>query len=248
MPETPAESQDPEAPISPAGTPAAATKTPTPGPLATPASTPGSPPEEASAVPASSDSERSAESCADGPGGALYARVARPARARVQALSLSPSPERQKPPPPDPATKPKVSWIHGKQQGAPSPAPSPGPRRRTPSGGEEPGHVVPSPPRARLRGRGLGLAENTEAGGSPCSAPDAASLLAAELRDKTRSLGAREKPAPPQKAKRSVPTRAVASAVAAPEAPASDDIPRKKKTPIQKPPRKKCREVGAPTL
>lgn len=198
-------------------------------------------------MPASSDSERSAESSADGPGGALYARVARPARARVQALPLSPSPERQKPPPPDPATKPKVSWIHGKQ-GAPSPAPSPGPRRRTPSGGEEPGHGVPSPPRARVRGRGLGLAENTEAGGSPYNAPDAASMLAAELRDKTRSLGAREKPAPPQKAKRSVPTRAVASAVAAPEAPASDDIPRQKKTPIQKPPRKKCREVGAPTL
>lgn len=95
-------------------------------------------------------------------------------------------------------------------------------------------------------------------------------MLAAELRDKTRSLGRaegtlgaqgpREKPAPPQKAKRSVLS---ASPAPAPEAPGPEktadgaplpDTPRKK-TPIQKPPRKKSREaagelgrVGAPTL
>ena len=98
-------------------------------------------------------------------------------------------------------------------------------------------------------------------------------VLAAELRDKTRSLGRaegppgmqgpREKPAPPQKAKRSAPPSSPARAPPAPEAlgpekaaagtPGSD-TPRKK-TPIQKPPRKKSRELagepgraGAPTL
>lgn len=92
-------------------------------------------------------------------------------------------------------------------------------------------------------------------------------MLAAELRDKTRSLGRaegllgpREKPVPPQKAKRSVPP---ASPARAPEATGPEkvaggapgvDTPRKK-TPIQKPPRKKGRELagepgraGAPTL
>ncbi|EHB14907.1 Scavenger receptor class F member 2 [Heterocephalus glaber] len=109
-------------------------------PLTTPVSA-----EEASPLPASSDSERSASSV-EGPGGVLYARVARRearlARARGEAggLSLSPSPERRKPPPPDPATKPKVSWIHGKHGAATSPsppvpesAPSPSKRKRTPS-------------------------------------------------------------------------------------------------------------------
>lgn len=98
-------------------------------------------------------------------------------------------------------------------------------------------------------------------------------MLAAELRGKTRSLGRaeglpgaqspREKPAPPQKAKRSVPPASPARASPAPEAPAPEkaaagspapETPRKK-TPIQKPPRKKSREatgelgrVGAPTL
>lgn len=270
--------------------------------------------EEVTPLPASSDSERSASSV-EGPGGALYARVARrearPARARGDAggLSLSPSPERRKPPPPNPATKPKVSWIHGKHGAAataraPSPAllgpevaPSPSKRKRTPSDTsarpDEPGSprardptprppglaeegpalAAPSPPRARARGRGPGLSEPTDAGGPPRSAPEAASMLAAELRDKTRSLGRaegapstqipREKPAPPQKAKRSVLPASPARAPPAPEAPGLErvasgapvpDTPRKK-TPIQKPPRKKSREAagelgraGAPTL
>uniref|UniRef100_A0A2K6SLK5 Scavenger receptor class F member 2 n=1 Tax=Saimiri boliviensis boliviensis TaxID=39432 RepID=A0A2K6SLK5_SAIBB len=138
--EAPAEIRDPEVPTVPAEAPA-----PSPVPLTTPASA-----EEAMPLPASSDSERSASSV-EGPGGALYARVARrearPARARgeVGGLSLSPSPERRKPPPPDPATKPKVSWIHSKHSAAaagcaPSPpppgpeaAPSPSKRKRTPS-------------------------------------------------------------------------------------------------------------------
>lgn len=98
-------------------------------------------------------------------------------------------------------------------------------------------------------------------------------MLAAELRDKTRSLGRaegtpgahspREKPAPPQKAKRSVLPASPALTPPAPEAPGPEkaaagaplpDTPRKK-TPIQKPPRKKSREAagelgraGAPTL
>lgn len=98
-------------------------------------------------------------------------------------------------------------------------------------------------------------------------------MLAAELRDKTRSLGraegtpgaqvSREKPAPPQKAKRSVLPASPARAPPALEAPGPEkaaagvpvpDTPRKK-TPIQKPPRKKSREVagelgrvGMPTL
>lgn len=97
-------------------------------------------------------------------------------------------------------------------------------------------------------------------------------MLAAELRDKTRSLGRaegtpstqspREKPAPPQKAKRSVLPASPARTPPAPEAPGPEkvaagalvpDTPRKK-TPIQKPPRKKSREAtgelgraGAPT-
>nr|XP_027780006.1 scavenger receptor class F member 2 isoform X2 [Marmota flaviventris] len=302
--EVAADSRDSEAPIAPAEALA-----PSPAPLSTPASA-----EEATPLPASSDSERSASSV-EGPGGALYARVARrearPARARAEAggLSLSPSPERRKPPPPDPATKPKVSWIHRKHGAAaaarasspppqgPETAPSPSKRKRTPSDTsarpEEPGSprardptprppgltqeasalVTPSPPQARARGRGPGLLEPTDAVGPPRSAPEAASMLAAELRGKTRSLGRvegalgaqspREKPTPPQKAKRSVlpaspargslvpevtgPEKAVAGALA-PETP-------RKKTPIQKPPRKKSREaagelsrVGAPTL
>lgn len=271
------------------------------------------PAEEAPPLSASSDSERSASSV-EGPGGALYARVARrearPVRARGEAggLSLSPSPERRKPPPPDPATKPKVSWIHSKHGAAtatqvpstsplgPEPAPSPSKRKRTPSdtsarpeelgsprtrdttprppgvAEEVPALIAPSPPRARARGRGPGLSEPTDASGPPRSAPEAASMLAAELRDKTRSLGRaeaalgtqgpREKPAPPQKAKRSVPPSSPARVSPAPEgtgpekamtsAPALE-TPRKK-TPIQKPPRK-SREatgepprVGAPTL
>ncbi|XP_064434107.1 scavenger receptor class F member 2 isoform X4 [Mirounga angustirostris] len=302
--ETATESRDAEPPTAP--TEALASSPP---PVTTPAST-----EEATPLPASSDSERSASSV-EGPGGALYARVARrearPARARGEAggLSLSPSPERRKPPPPDPATKPKVSWIHGKHgaaaaAGAPSPplsgpeaAPSPSKRKRTPSdtsarpdepgsprardptprppglAEEGPAFAAPSPPRARARGRGPGLSEPMDAGGPPRSAPAAASMLAAELRDKTRSLGRaegapgaqgpREKPAPPQKAKRSVLPASPARASPAPEAPGPEkvaagapapDTPRKK-TPIQKPPRKKSREAagelgraGAPTL
>lgn len=267
------ESRDSEAPAALAEVPAAS--------LA-PTST-SAPAEEPAALPASSDSERSASSV-EGPGGALYARVARrearPARARGEAggLSLSPSPERRKPPPPDPATKPKVSWIHGKQgaaTAAPSPppagrmaAPSPGGRKRTPSNTsvqspgpseEVPAPTATSPPRARARGRGPGLSEPTDAGGPPRSAPEAASMLAAELRDKTRSLGRaegppgpREKPPPPQKAKRSVlPASTVraspASEATAPEkaaaATSAPETPRKK-TPIQKPPRKKSREAA----
>lgn len=269
------ESRDPEA-AAPAEVPA---------PSLAPTSTPA-PAEEAAALPASSDSERSASSV-EGPGGALYARVARrearPARARAEAggLSLSPSPERRKPPPPDPATKPKVSWIHGKQgsaTAAPSPppagrvaAPSPSGRKRTPSNTsvqppgpaeEVPAPAAASPPRARARGRGPGLSEPTDAGGPPRSAPEAASLLAAELRDKTRSLGRaegppgpREKPPPPQKAKRSVlpastarasaPSEATAPEKAAAAAAAAAPETPRKKTPIQKPPRKKSREAAA---
>ncbi|CAH6792101.1 scavenger receptor class F member 2 isoform X2 [Phodopus roborovskii] len=267
------ESRDPEVPAAPAEVPAASLM-----PMSTPA-----PVEEAAALPASSDSERSASSV-EGPGGALYARVtrreARPARSRGEAggLSLSPSPERKKPPPPDPATKPKVSWIHGKQgsaTAAPSPppagriaAPSPSGKKRTPSNTsvqspglteEIPAPTAPSPPRARARGRGPGLSESTDAGGPPRSAPEAASMLAAELRDKTRSLGRaegppgpREKPPPPQKAKRSVLPASTALASAALEAMAPEkaaagtsapETPRKK-TPIQKPPRKKSREAA----
>uniref|UniRef100_A0A8C9IZ60 Kelch-like protein 22 n=1 Tax=Piliocolobus tephrosceles TaxID=591936 RepID=A0A8C9IZ60_9PRIM len=302
--EAPEESRDPEVPTVPVEAPA-----PSPVPLTTPASA-----EEAMPLPASSDSERSASSV-EGPGGALYARVARrearPARARgeIGGLSLSPSPERRKPPPPDPATKPKVSWIHGRHSAAaagraPSPpppgpeaAPSPSKRKRTPSDKsaqpvdhgsprtrdptprppglpeEAMALAAPSPPRARARGRGPSLLEPTDAGGPPRSAPEAASMLAAELRGKTRSLGRaegalgaqgpREKPAPPQKAKRSVPPASPARAPPATETPgpekAATDVPApetpRKKTPIQKPPRKKSREAagelgraGAPTL
>ncbi|XP_006902595.1 PREDICTED: scavenger receptor class F member 2 [Elephantulus edwardii] len=282
---------------------------PSPGQLTLPV-----PAEEAAHLPLSSDSERSASS-AEGPGGALYAQVARRETRTAQGLgeagglSLSPSPERRKPPPPDPATKPKVSWIHGKHGGGaittisspspPSPAPeampSPSKRKRTPSDtsawpderssppardlvprpprqAEEVLAPAPSsPPRARARGRVPGLLEPEDAGGPPLSAPEAASILAAELRDKTRSLGrtdvgpgahgAREKPPPPQKAKRSVLPASPTRASSAPEAPGPEkatvgapETPRKK-TPIQKPPRKKSREaagelsrVGAPNL
>uniref|UniRef100_A0ABK0M1F5 Scavenger receptor class F, member 2 n=1 Tax=Rattus norvegicus TaxID=10116 RepID=A0ABK0M1F5_RAT len=264
--EATAENRDPEASASLTEVPAVSL-----APMGT--SVPG---DEAAALPASSDSERSASSV-EGPGGALYARVARrearPARTRCEAggLSLSPSPERRKPPPPDPATKPKVSWIHGKQgavAAAPSPppagrkaAPSPSGRKRTPSNmsvqppgltEEATGPASPTPPRARARGRGPGLLEPTDAGGPPRSAPEAASMLAAELRDKTRSLGRAEKPPPPQKAKRSVLPASTARAASASEASASEKVaasapepetPRKK-TPIQKPPRKKSREAA----
>lgn len=259
--EATAESRDPEASASLTEVPAVSL-----APMGT--SVPG---DEAAALPASSDSERSASSV-EGPGGALYARVARrearPARTRCEAggLSLSPSPERRKPPPPDPATKPKVSWIHGKQgavAAAPSPlpagrkaAPSPSGRKRTPSNmsvqppgltEEATGPASPTPPRARARGRGPGLLEPTDAGGPPRSAPEAASMLAAELRDKTRSLGRAEKPPPPQKAKRSVLPASTARAASASEKVAASapepETPRKK-TPIQKPPRKKSREAA----
>ncbi|XP_061226439.1 scavenger receptor class F member 2 isoform X1 [Neopsephotus bourkii] len=70
----------------------------------------------------SSDSERS--SCGSGSAGAaLYARVARLSKqskeeedgtAEPRSPGKPPSPERAKPRPPDPATKPKVSWIHGR--------------------------------------------------------------------------------------------------------------------------------------
>ncbi|KAB1255649.1 Scavenger receptor class F member 2, partial [Camelus dromedarius] len=131
------------------------------------------------------------------------------------------------------------------------------------------------PARVRGEARGLSLSPSPERrkppppdpATSPKVAPEAASMLAAELRDKTRSLGRaegllgpREKPVPPQKAKRSVPP---ASPARAPEATGPEkvaggapgvDTPRKK-TPIQKPPRKKGRELagepgraGAPTL
>lgn len=77
-------------------------------------------------------------------------------------------------------------------------------------------------------------------------------MLAAELRDKTRSLGRAEKPPPPQKAKRSVLPASTVRAASASEASGSEkaaasapapETPRKK-TPIQKPPRKKSREAA----
>lgn len=83
----------------------------------------------------SSDSERS--SCGSGSAGAvLYARVARlskqskeeeDAATEPRSPGKPPSPERTKPRPPDPATKPKVSWIHGRYNSSQSnslPAPS----------------------------------------------------------------------------------------------------------------------------
>lgn len=88
----------------------------------------------------SSDSERS--SCGSGSAGAaLYARVARlskhskeedDALAESRSPGKPPSPERTKPRPPDPATKPKVSWIHGRYNSSQSnslPAPSRSPER-----------------------------------------------------------------------------------------------------------------------
>ncbi|XP_045145514.1 scavenger receptor class F member 2 [Echinops telfairi] len=155
--EAAAESRDAEAPAAPAE----GLVLP-PAPLTTQAPT-----EEAAPFPVSSDSERSASSV-EGPGGALYARVARrearPARAWGEAggLSLSPSPERRKPPPPDPATKPKVSWIHSKHGAAaartPSPlpvaseaAPSPSQRKRTPS---DPACLLPGVGEEGKLGRG----------------------------------------------------------------------------------------------
>ncbi|XP_053815667.1 scavenger receptor class F member 2 isoform X1 [Vidua chalybeata] len=88
----------------------------------------------------SSDSERS--SCGSGSAGAaLYARVARlskqskeeeDATAEPHSPEKPPSPERTKPRPPDPATKPKVSWIHGRYNSSQSnslPAPSQSPEQ-----------------------------------------------------------------------------------------------------------------------
>ncbi|KAK4813143.1 hypothetical protein QYF61_013108 [Mycteria americana] len=88
----------------------------------------------------SSDSERS--SCGSGSASAaLYARVARLSKqskeeedAVMESRSPGkpPSPERTKPRPPDPATKPKVSWIHGRYNSSQSnslPAPSRSPER-----------------------------------------------------------------------------------------------------------------------
>uniref|UniRef100_A0A8C4MRN5 EGF-like domain-containing protein n=1 Tax=Equus asinus TaxID=9793 RepID=A0A8C4MRN5_EQUAS len=231
--EAPTESRDLEAPTAPAEALA-----PSPAPASA---------EEATPLPASSDSERSASSV-EGPGGALYARVARrearPARARGEAggLSLSPSPERRKPPPPD-LHPPKVP---GSRQQAPLPLPALQ-RNRTPptawarpegpeARGWMPRHVPGADPgggrkrtlTTRWEREGPG-SEPTDAGGPPRSAPEAASLLAAELRDKTRSLGRaeglpgaqgpREKPAPPQKAKRSVLPASPARAPRASEAP-----------------------------
>ncbi|XP_044540568.1 scavenger receptor class F member 2-like [Gracilinanus agilis] len=155
------------------------------------------------------------------------------------------------------------------------------------------------PPWARERGPGS--AESPDAGSqrpTPHPAPEAAGLLAAQLKEKTGSLGLgeagarhnglgapqllREKPAPPQKAKRSglpgsrkagpspspahykpqasSPEASAASAEPlGPEAgkpdagrsgsqehPGPAETPRKK-TPIQKPPRKKSREASGGT-
>lgn len=119
----------------------------------------------------SSDSERS--SCGSGSAGAvLYARVARlskqskeeeDAATEPRSPGKPPSPERTKPRPPDPATKPKVSWIHGRYNSSQSnslPAPSRSPEpAATRSGSPEHGQGLakrkrsPSETSAGVQGR-----------------------------------------------------------------------------------------------
>lgn len=119
----------------------------------------------------SSDSERS--SCGSGSAGAaLYARVARLSKQSKEeedavmeprSPGKPPSPERTKPRPPDPATKPKVSWIHGRYNSSQSnslPAPSRSPERvAVQSGSPEQGQGLakrkrsPSETSASVQGR-----------------------------------------------------------------------------------------------
>lgn len=119
----------------------------------------------------SSDSERS--SCGSGSAGAaLYARVARLSKhsreeedgtAEPRSPGKPPSPERTKPRPPDPATKPKVSWIHGRYNSGQSnslPAPGPSPEQAAArSGSPEQGQGLakrkrsPSETSASVQGR-----------------------------------------------------------------------------------------------
>uniref|UniRef100_A0A4W3GBN8 Scavenger receptor class F member 2-like n=1 Tax=Callorhinchus milii TaxID=7868 RepID=A0A4W3GBN8_CALMI len=68
----------------------------------------------------SSDSEASSNGSGS-TSGAVYAHVARLSKqSKDSDVSIhsnsakTPSPDKAKPPPPDPATKPKLSWIHGK--------------------------------------------------------------------------------------------------------------------------------------
>uniref|UniRef100_A0A8C6YBX0 Scavenger receptor class F member 2 n=1 Tax=Naja naja TaxID=35670 RepID=A0A8C6YBX0_NAJNA len=180
----------------------------------------------------SSDSERS--SCGSGSvSGALYdAPVAEPRPAKP------PSPERAKPPPPDPSTKPKVSWIHHKYNAAQSNSlptaaelqaerrPGPSKRKRSPGEAARAKERAPKPPQEPGSPEGphypAQTRQRSRTGPEPPKAPpgfssEAATLLAAQLKEKTQSLqrgeaGARpngmsplpaqrEKPAPPQKAK-----------------------------------------------
>uniref|UniRef100_A0A8C9TFA2 Scavenger receptor class F member 2 n=1 Tax=Scleropages formosus TaxID=113540 RepID=A0A8C9TFA2_SCLFO len=229
----------------------------------------------------SSDSEGSSTG-SEPTSGALYARVARLSKqskdeedqrgVETNTEGKASSPERTKPRPPDPSTKPKISWIHstsgaGQAEKGQSLA-TPKEKKRTssePSGkGEERQRMKEKTGKHREpRHPELKEPETPWSPGKACSevvhphmSSEAATLLAAQLKEKTQSISRnegnvkpnglsipqaqREKPAPPQKAKRSSaglnqspckPLLPATSSLQKMVAPVSDALPLESKSP-----------------
>uniref|UniRef100_W5M7Q8 Scavenger receptor class F member 2 n=1 Tax=Lepisosteus oculatus TaxID=7918 RepID=W5M7Q8_LEPOC len=229
----------------------------------------------------------------------LYAKIARLSKqskddedsgsSDVKGTDKPPSPERTKPRPPDPSTKPKVSWIHGTSGSSQTPEKSlvsPNAKEKKQSSSENLGKSEEKHS-GRVKEKGSKHKEVDKKGSDAKEEPksprksrevihphmnsEAATLLAAQLKEKTQSINRsegfakqnglstpqahREKPTPPQKAKRSALQKMVApvSETLSPETKTlekqeSDNLrqepgdPTPRKTPIKKPPRKKGKE------
>ncbi|XDV21409.1 hypothetical protein PO909_026509 [Leuciscus waleckii] len=176
----------------------------------------------------SSDSEGST-SGSESTIGAVYAHVARLSKhSKEEEDTASPekTKEKTKPRPPDPSTKPKVSWIHGTSGTNPteqSQTPSPQKEKNNSEGSGKADE--------KLRFKEKSSKNREKHQDEPPKSPkimhphmnsEAATLLAAQLKEKTQSLNRndghtvgvkpngvstpqanREKPTPPQKTKRS---------------------------------------------
>uniref|UniRef100_H3DDT1 Scavenger receptor class F member 2 n=1 Tax=Tetraodon nigroviridis TaxID=99883 RepID=H3DDT1_TETNG len=222
----------------------------------------------------SSDSDGST-SGSDSTTPALYARIARLSKQSKEedGVSKPPSPGKPKPRPPDPSTKPKVSWIHGNVPGSPQPEQQGVIKvltvakeiKRSSSDGS-----VKSEDQQKIKEKGPEQQKKQEwkevrVNGSPSKHKsvrgkknsEAATLLAAQLKEKTQSINRKPKePPPPDRVTRAQKMVApVTTDLDVPEAkspekqdlngskaadPTLDCTP--KKTPIKKPPRKKGKE------
>uniref|UniRef100_A0A673IIJ0 Scavenger receptor class F member 2-like n=1 Tax=Sinocyclocheilus rhinocerous TaxID=307959 RepID=A0A673IIJ0_9TELE len=188
----------------------------------------------------SSDSEGST-SGSESTIGAVYAHVARLSKhSKEEEDNASPekTKERTKPRPPDPSTKPKLSWIHGTSGTNPTEqSQTPSPQKEKRKNNSESSGKVDEKQRSkekssknREKHQGGKKADGPESPNPPKSPKimhphmnsEAATLLAAQLKEKTQSLNRneslmvgikpngvstpqanREKPTPPQKTKRS---------------------------------------------